>query len=401
MKKFWRVFWYEYTRHVLRKRFLVALISMPLIFLAIIAFGMLSVVLQYNSKPVGFVDPGNVVRLDLAPRANSDRLFAPVELRRYASEPEALSALQAGELQGVYVLAPDFAATGTSRLVSLDTTSEMAQDQFRDVVRASLVADLPEETATRVLQGAKVTVRSLEGTRQTGSSEIVKIILPFVAGILFIIAVNISGGYLAQALVEEKENRTMEIVVTSVSPEQLMAGKIAGDMAVGLTQLGVWVGTALLALLLARMTLPAAQNWNLDPGFVLLVLATLLPAFVLVCALMAMAGVTATESREAQQVASLFTLPLYVPFWLLGPIMQSPNSGLAVGFSLFPLTAPMTLPLRAAFTNLPAWQIALSLSLLVVCAAGALWLAGRAFRMGMLRYGKRLSLKEIFSSRGV
>jgi len=131
------------------------------------------------------------------------------------------------------------------------------------------------------------------------------------------------------------------------------------------------------------------------------VLATLLPAFVMVSALMAMAGVTATESREAQQVASLFTLPLYVPFWLLGPIMQNPNSGLAVGFSLFPLTAPMTLPLRAAFTILPAWQIALSLSLLVVCAAGALWLAGRAFRMGMLRYGKLLSLKEIFSSRGV
>jgi ABC-2 type transport system permease protein len=77
--------------------------------------------------------------------------------------------------------------------------------------------------------------------------------------------------------------------------------------------------------------------------------------------------------------------------------MMNPNSPLSVGLSLFPLTAPVSLPLRAAFTTLPAWQIAVSLGLLCILAAVSIWFAGRAFRLGMLRYGKRLSWKELFS----
>jgi ABC-2 type transport system permease protein len=103
-----------------------------------------------------------------------------------------------------------------------------------------------------------------------------------------------------------------------------------------------------------------------------------------------------SDTREAQQVAGLFTLPVVVPFWLLMPLMESPNSPLSVGLSLFPLTAPISMAVRAAFTDVPAWQIALCIGLLVVCAFGALWIAGRAFRMGMLRYGKRLTWREIF-----
>jgi len=125
-------------------------------------------------------------------------------------------------------------------------------------------------------------------------------------------------------------------------------------------------------------------------------LAALPAAFVMVAALMAMVGATATETREAQQVAGLFTLPLFVPYWLITPLIESPNSPLAVGMSLFPMTAPVTLPARAAFTLVPAWQSALSLGLLYLAAFGSLWLAGRAFRLGMLQYGKRLKLAELF-----
>jgi ABC-2 type transport system permease protein len=76
--------------------------------------------------------------------------------------------------------------------------------------------------------------------------------------------------------------------------------------------------------------------------------------------------------------------------------MENPNSPLSIGFSLFPFTAPLTLPLRSMLTNLPFWQIGLSIGLLFAAAAAAIWLASRAFRLGMLRYGKKLSLAEIF-----
>jgi ABC-2 type transport system permease protein len=196
--------------------------------------------------------------------------------------------------------------------------------------------------------------------------------------------------------VEEKENRTMEIVVTSVSTDEMMAGKVVGNLAVGLTELLVWIGFGMATLFFLRANPAQVGNFNLDPGYLILSFVILLPAFVMVAGLMAAAGVTATDTREAQQIAGMFTLPVVVPFWLIVPLMESPNSPLSVGLSIFPLTAPISLTMRAAFTDVPAWQIALSLGLLVVCAVGAIWLAARVFRLGMLRYGKRLSLREIF-----
>jgi ABC-2 type transport system permease protein len=110
---------------------------------------------------------------------------------------------------------------------------------------------------------------------------------------------------------------------------------------------------------------------------------------------MAMVGATAAEARDAQQIAALFSIPITAPLWFLSILIEEPNHPLAVGLSLFPLTAPATLPVRSVLTNLPAWQIALSIGLLVVSAVVAVWLASRAFRLGMLRYGKSLSLREL------
>jgi ABC-2 type transport system permease protein len=125
-------------------------------------------------------------------------------------------------------------------------------------------------------------------------------------------------------------------------------------------------------------------------------LLLMLPAFMMISALMAAIGSTVTEAREGQQVAGLITLPVWIPYLLIMPIMETPNSPLAVALSLFPLTAPLTIVLRSGFTIIPTWQITLSLVLLILSALGALWLAGRTFRLGMLRYGKRLRWREIF-----
>jgi ABC-2 type transport system permease protein len=149
-------------------------------------------------------------------------------------------------------------------------------------------------------------------------------------------------------------------------------------------------------VLVAVRFLPLGQDLSLSPAYFWLTLLTFLPAFVMIAALMAMVGATVTETREAQQVAGLFSLPLFVPLWFITPLLQDPNSTLALVFTFIPFTAPLTLPLRAAYSTVPLWQSALSIGLLFASAIGAMWLAGRVFRMGMLRYGKRLSLKEIF-----
>ena len=179
-----------------------------------------------------------------------------------------------------------------------------------------------------------------------------------------------------------------------------MAGKIAGNLSVGLTQLLVWVLFIAAGVFISQNSFGWLPNLHLSPYFVALTIAILLPSFVLIAALMAAIGATVTESREAQQISGLFTLPVFVPLWLIYPMMINPNGPLAVGLSFFPLTAPVALTLRAAFTQIPTLQLAANLILLLLCAGGAVALSARVFRLGMLRYGKRLSLREIFARAG-
>jgi len=113
--------------------------------------------------------------------------------------------------------------------------------------------------------------------------------------------------------------------------------------------------------------------------------------------LMTALGATVTEVHEAQQATGLFVIPFVFPYWFAGAMLAHPNGPIAVGLSLFPPTALSTLSFRIAFAQVPNWQIAASATLTALCALGALWLAGRAFRLGMLRYGQRLALRELFT----
>jgi len=118
---------------------------------------------------------------------------------------------------------------------------------------------------------------------------------------------------------------------------------------------------------------------------------------VMIASLMAAAGATVADSQEAQQMAGLFSLPIMAPVWLGVVIIENPNSPLAIGLSLFPPTALSTIAMRIMSVPIPFWQVAVSVTLLVLSAGGAVWLAGRAFRLGMLRYGQRLNWRELFS----
>jgi ABC-2 type transport system permease protein len=396
MKKFWLVFAHEYQRHVLRKRFLLAILSMPLMVVFMVAVSLFSVLIQFNGKPVGYIDQSSVFS-QATDQPKSDPLFAPVKMLPMADEETARIALKNGEIQSYFIIPADYLQTGNVQLVSLQSSAPNVADDVRSFLKFNLLKSQPEDVVTRLTAGSEFVMKSLDEKRTMSENDWMSFVLPLVAGILFVIAVNVSGGYLLQAVVEEKENRTMEIIITSVSPNQLMAGKVLADMAVGLTQLFAWLLFLLLAIFIAVRFLPFNINISLAPGFVTLMLAALLPAFVLVASLMAIAGAMASDTREAQQISGLLTLPVFIPYWLVTPIMMNPNSPLAIGLSLFPLTAPVALPLRAAVAQVPIWQNVLGVALLTVFAAGALWLAGRTFRMGMLRYGKRLAWREVFS----
>ncbi len=396
MIKFWRVAWHEYSRHVLRKRFLFALLSFPLL-LAVTA-GLVILVIWMDSKPtpIGYLDQSGLLANPI-PQPAVKWPMRTIPMVPYTVESMAKADLQSGKIQAYYILPQDYLQTGQAQEVYNKEPKGTATEQFNSFLSVNLLAKQPQAVAKRILEGSQLIVRSADKKSQAPQDLIANIILPLVAGILFIIAMSTSSGYLLQAVVEEKENRTMEIVVTSVSPGQLMSGKILADIAVGITQILVWGIFLGLILIIGRNFLAFLSGFSFSISSILILLAVMVPSFIMICGLMAAVGATVSEASEGQQIMGLFTIPIWLPYIFIAAFIQNPNSPLAVVMSFFPLTAPMTISLRIGFANIPAWQITTSIAILVLSAIGAIWLAGRAFRLGMLRYGQRLHWKEIFS----
>lgn len=141
------------------------------------------------------------------------------------------------------------------------------------------------------------------------------------------------------------------------------------------------------------------KNLSVNFGAVATMAAVAAPSFVIVAALMTAVGATVASVQEAQQVTGLFVIPAAIPLWLTGVLVENPNGPVAVVLSLLPITSVSAYSLRLTFGRVPLWQTAGSIAIASLVAAGSLWVAVRAFRLGMLRYGQRLSLRQVFGMR--
>jgi ABC-2 type transport system permease protein len=399
MNKFWQVAWHEYSRHVFRRRFLLALFSVPLLMVFMVV--MIIVVIMINSKPtpIGYIDHSGLLANPI-PQPRVKWPERTVQMVAFTDETSAKADLQAGKIQAYYIIPEDYQKTGQAEEIYLKEPN-MAINQFDSFLTTNLLVNQPPEIAHRIIEGSELVVQSTDKSREASQDRIINIILPLLAGILFIVGMSTSSGYLMQAVVEEKENRTMEIMVTSVSPGQLMSGKVIADIAIGVTQLLVWAIFIILALVIGKNYIPSMAGLKFSGEMIGVIIAVMVPAFIMVSGLMAAIGATVSEASEGQQIMGLFTIPIWLPYILIGVFLQNPNSPLAIALSLFPLTAPMSIALRIGFTTIPTWQVIITVIILVLSAIGAVWLAGRAFRLGMLRYGQRLHWKEIFSQERV
>jgi len=398
MTKFWRVVAYEYTRQITRKGFWFGLLSMPALILFMIGLVLITINLQTNATPIGYVDHSGLLA-DPVPAPAPEPPDKPVPMLAFADEAAARKALDEGKIQAYYVVSASYMENSEALLVYNKQPKALAQNQFQDFMIANLLKKVDKQVANRLVAGSNITSRTVDGSRQVGPNDWFAIFVPIFGALVFFIAIFSSTGYIMQAVVEEKENRTMEIIVTSISPNQLMVGKIIGVICVGLTQLLAWILFLILGIGVGTQIYPPLRSFRIGPDMLVTMVAVLLPCFVMLAGLMAAVGATVTEAREGQQIAGLFTLPLWIPYFLIQTLLENSNSPLAVGLTLFPFTSPMTILLRIGFTVIPTWQIVTAVALLVLCAIGSLWLAGRTFRLGMLMYGKKLSLREVFARR--
>ena len=203
------------------------------------------------------------------------------------------------------------------------------------------------------------------------------------------------------AIADEKENRVMVILVTSVSPIQLIGGKIMGIVAISFTLLGSWALVTIVGIFTAgKMGVAWFSDLSMDWRIIFSAIAIAIPAYVLAAALMTAIGSMVSTVQEGQSVSAIFFILHIIPLYVSWIFLNKPHGTLAVLLSFLPFTALMTVGMRNLFTIVPIWQVLVSVLVQIVFALGALWLAIRAFRLGMLRYGQRLMWGKLFRKAG-
>jgi len=387
----------EYRRTALRRGFLIGTLMIPAAIAAMVALVLVMERSGQDRSPVGYVDRAGVIDLSLqAALPDADRW---IQILVFVGEEEALAALQNGQIQAFFVLPEGYPASLATELYTRQgTLDNRAWGQFDDLVRASLIAAYPQEIQKRLLAGSDVTVVDIASGRKFSESGIANIILPIVAGALFFIATMTASGYMLEAVAREKENRTLEVLLTSVTPAQLIAGKTLGLLAATLTQLAVYLVAAVAGILLAAPAVPELQQIVVPWDYLGLVALLFFPAYILFAAIMVAIGSAVTELQQGQQVAGIVNLLFMAPLFALPLILQNSAHPLAVFLSLFPVTSFLTLSLRWGMGSVPAWQIGLGWGLLVAAAAAMVWVAARVFRAGMLIYGQPLSPKAVLAA---
>ena len=404
MVHLWQIVVFEYRRNVFKKSFVFMLLSVPFFIALMIGMGLTIESSRKDSRPVGYVDlAGVITNSALTPEIHQiwfaeDNL--PLEFIAYATEEDALVALETRDIQSYFLLPTDYAITRRVEQKYIEQPGENALSQFFDFLQVSLVSRQPPQIATRVAAGTRIVVRSLDGSRiNPEGGPTFGLMMPLFITLAFFVLLLMSSNYALAALVDEKENRTMEILVTSTSPFQLVGGKILSIVAISSTLMVVWTVVVLVGILAARrMGMDWFSDLYMDWRVILATLAIALPAYVLAIALMTALGSVVEAERESQPVGFIFMFLHLAPFYVSAALLNQPHSTLMVVLSLLPFTALMTIGARNLFTIVPAWQVWGSVVVQVLCALGAIWLAGKAFRWGMQRYGQRLEWRKLFKA---
>jgi ABC-2 type transport system permease protein len=403
MSKLWLVAIHEYRRHVLTRGFILAMLVVPGLIALTLGIGILSSKMRDNNKAVGYVDHSGWLANPVAVQSSGSGFLAskPVPLLNYPTEEAAQKALDAEEIQAYYVLAADYLQSRQVQLVYIKPPSENATGEFRTFLQANLVAGRSPELARRAIEGSFGTARTPDGVREYSQKAPLNFLLPIFIALAFMMLFMTTASTLAQALVEEKENRTIEVLATSLPPGQLIGGKVLGIVGMGLTEVVAWFGVIALVMFVGVRVFNAQwlQGFHLHPRTLGTIAIVAIPSYVLFSALMIALGSTVADAQESQQLGGLFSLFFTLPFYAIMALVEHPNSVLSIGLSLFPLTALSAFCMLTAFSTVPMWQVTASVGILTLSALGAMWMAGRAFRLGMLRYGKRVTLKELLPRR--
>ena len=391
---------HEFVQTVTRRGFIVMAVIFPLIML--LGIGVYQIVNSAGKgappqvTTIGYVDQSGL----LAPAVGE---YGNYKIVPFDSTAAATTALTTGNITEYLVIPADYLSKGTvarftekKELVVSDSVLAVLRTFFQDnLLKGQVSADVINRVQNPVfLQSVRLNEAGQVAKDQGGFAAFV---FPLVFGMLLVITIMTSSGYLLQGLGEEKENRIMEVLLSSVSPQELLVGKVLGIGAAGLIQMVFWLVTSLFIVRLAGSTIGGFFNEITAPANIWAISLTyFVLGYLLFAVLMAGLGAVASTAREGQQLSVIIVLPAVLPFYTWYIYLQSnPQSIIGTILTLIPVTAPMSVFVRLAASTIAPWEYAASITIMLLSIVGGLWLAAKVFRVFLLSYGKRPNVKEI------
>lgn len=389
---------HEYLNNIRQKGFLIALFSLPLFIGLSVGLGLIMSSQEKNSNPVGFVDYSGVFAYPIGFQRYSDS--SSIEFIHFEDENLAHESLENEEIQAYFIIPESYLEKKEFDLVYFEEPGENAIRDFYNYLQLNLLSGFETEIRERVALGTNPVFRTPDGKREFPDNQpSVSMFLPLIIGVGFVLLLMISSGYLMSGFLEEKSNRTIELLITSLSPVQFVSSKLLTMVAIGLTMLITWVLVAVAAIFVGGnlLNLSWMQGLVLNWRDVLTVVAIAVPSYMFAAAIMLSIGLIIGDKQEAESVSPLLIVVAFIPLWLLVPISNDVNGPLAVGLSFVPIASQLTIGIRSMFFQVPVWQVVSSVVVQMLLVLGALWLAVRTFRIGMLRTGKRIRWQELFA----
>ena len=393
MRKVWLLATKTYRRYLHSGTFLILTFGLPLLMIIAGAIPVLSM-MRDGSTRLGYIDQTGQLALPTGPLEGT-----ALTLTVYGNPAAAQAALSQGTIDAYLVIPADYFQGHPPIFYGQAEPGPVLTEALTELMQRAMLVGQPEWLPERLANPPQLTyVAQTSGEAiAEGPGVLVYVATPAVLAVLFGLIVFTGAGQMGAAIVREKDQRAMEMVITSLAPWELVTGKVLGITLLTLTQMAIWATGAGIAIGLA---LVASGTSTFPIPWGVLLWATLLgvPGYFLYAVLAAGLGVIAGNQQQARQFSGLLGLVGLAPLYFMGALVNALNGPLALGLTWFPLTAPMVALFRLALTQVPVWQLGVSLAILIVSLLGSIWFVARIFRSAMLLYGQSLRPKQIWQA---
>ncbi len=400
MNKTFLVFQNEFLTTVKRRSFIITLFLIPLVGFVVVwftgGFGeniqsqqITDMLIPSTEKTFfGVVDLNNLI--EEIPDGYSDSLIL------YQNEDEAIAALEENLVSAYYVIQPDYVNQGKISFVQQEfnpLTDSNASYMIEDLLSRALLKDHPE-IIPRVLNLYNLNYEILSPEPERDPNSELTFFLPYIVTMLFYMVIMSSASLMLNSISNEKTNRVMEILMTSIKPNQMLLGKIMALGLVGLLQTVIWSGAGYLLLRISGRSINLAAGYQLPPSILFWGILFFLSGYALYASLMAGVGAMVPNLKESSQATTILILPMIIPLILLSPIIENSNGPLAMTLSFVPFTAPITMMTRLSAGTVPIWQLITSLVLIFVTAYLVIRSVAGLFRANYLLSGEPFKTKR-------